>query len=76
MALQQFRVVYRRRGNKAEQKRVFGQWPKAKEFARLLNRPDLLSKGGRRGRAPVEVCYIQERPVGHWKTVANLMDEI
>lgn len=75
MGLQQFRVVYRRHGKRAEQKRVFGQWPKAIAFAGLLDRPELLPKHARKRLAPIEVCYIQARPVGHWKTVADLMAE-
>lgn len=75
MALQQFRVVYRRRGNKIEQSRTFGQWPKATAFAGLLDRPDLLPKHAKRALMPVEVCYIQSRSVGPWKTVADLMEE-
>jgi hypothetical protein len=76
MALQQFRVVYRRRGNKAEQSRTFGQWPKATAFASLLDRPELLPKHAKKWLAPIEVCYIQSRSVGPWKTVANLMDDL
>jgi hypothetical protein len=67
MAGKEFRVMYRRRGNKARQYRVFRQEKAARRFLRSLNRNERWE--------PVAEAAVDRREVGQWERFWTLNEE-